>query len=267
MIRSGRLFIPLFLSLVVSGCSTIKDYLQDEGDQLPAGAFRGSAVIRQQTIPLPVEIAENIIAIEQGKVITGQENEAEVPAPEQQAQPQQVAEVQPKVQAPKARPKKREPTEAFHPLSGRRKLTSTRSTSSSGKNDKYKVRGGDTLMKIAYAKYGDIFRWRDIYNANKDQLQDFNKLTIGMTLVINGAEFIVIEKNGEPYLIRRGDTLKSISNTVYGSSDYWRNLWKNNPRLIKNPNKIYAGFTLYYRPKSEVVEGLAPRLPAQKKSK
>lgn len=264
MMRFGRLAFAILFSVWLIGCSTVQNLFNDSGDQLPAGAFRGSAVIRQQTIPLPVEIAENIIAIEEGKVITGPPQE-QVPVEAQEKE--LVAEVKEEIKIPKAKEIKSPPKVAVHPFSGRRKLTSTGSSSENGKSDKYKVRNGDTLMKIAFAKYGNIFRWRDIYNANRDQLKDFNKLTIGMILVLNGAEYIVIEKNGEPYLIRRGDTLKSISNTVYGSSEYWRNIWKNNPQLIKNPNKIYAGFTLYYRPKSEVVDEPSVRAPTQEKSK
>jgi len=69
-----------------------------------------------------------------------------------------------------------------------------------------------------------------------------------MILKISGVEYLVIKKNGLPYLIRRNDTLGKISNKVYGVPKHWPRIWKNNPELIQDPNKIYAGFTLYYEP-------------------
>jgi nucleoid-associated protein YgaU len=120
-----------------------------------------------------------------------------------------------------------------------------------GRTERYRVRRGDTMMKIAFAKLGDLRRWREIYNDNRRALRDFNLVYPGMTLVIHGVEYVVIEKNGEPYLIRKSDTLARISNKVYGTPKKWRDLWHNNPRLIPDPNKIYAGFTLYYRAQAE----------------
>ena len=46
--------------------------------------------------------------------------------------------------------------------------------------------------------------------------------------------------------LRTGDTLGKISNNVYGTFSKWQSIWNNNRPLIKDPNKIYAGFTLYY---------------------
>ncbi|MCB0422258.1 MAG: LysM peptidoglycan-binding domain-containing protein, partial [Bdellovibrionales bacterium] len=65
-------------------------------------------------------------------------------------------------------------------------------------------------------------------------------------LTIKNVRYVFIRKKGRPYLIRKGDTLKSIAAKVYGNSKNWKKIWKNNPQLIKNPKKLYAGFTLYY---------------------
>lgn len=121
-----------------------------------------------------------------------------------------------------------------------------RSLAHAGNDEDYVVKKGDTLMKISFEKYGDVLKWRKIFDANKEKLGNFNRLTIGMTLLIEGVEYVVIEKNGKPYLIRKNDTLVKISKKVYGKPVYWRDLWKNNKQLIHDPNKIYAGFTLYY---------------------
>ena len=72
---------------------------------------------------------------------------------------------------------------------------------------------------------------------------------------------VTIERNGESYLIKRGDTLGVISNDVYGTTRKWKKLWENNRQLIKDPNKIYAGFYLYYQPEGKLThEDIAPGL-------
>lgn len=49
----------------------------------------------------------------------------------------------------------------------------------------YTVQKGDSLYVIARKMYGgDMARWRDIYNANRGQIQDPNQLAVGMVLVI-----------------------------------------------------------------------------------
>jgi len=124
---------------------------------------------------------------------------------------------------------------------------------SSGDATHYVVKRGDTLMKIAFENYGDLYRWREIYEANRDRIQDPNHVPPGTELVLNGAGMVQIDRNGEQYLIRRGDTLGSISHTVYGTTRKWKKLWENNRQLIKDPNKIYAGFYLYYQPEGRMM--------------
>ena len=46
-------------------------------------------------------------------------------------------------------------------------------------------------------------------------------------------------------VIKRGDTLGTISSDTYGTMKFWRNIWDNNRPLIKDPNVIFAGFTIY----------------------
>jgi nucleoid-associated protein YgaU len=121
-------------------------------------------------------------------------------------------------------------------------------SSMSGDGMAYTVRRGDTLMKIAFENYGDLYRWREIYEANRNQIQDPNQVPPGTQLTLNGAGMVTIERNGEQYLIKGGDTLGTISNDVYGTTRKWKRLWENNRQLIKDPNKIYAGFYLYYQP-------------------
>ena len=121
-----------------------------------------------------------------------------------------------------------------------------------GEGVSYKVKRGDTLMKIAFENYGDLYRWKEIFEANRAQITDPNAVPPGTQLTLNGAGMVQIERNGERYLIKRGDTLGLISNDVYGTPKKWKKLWENNRQLIKNPNHIYAGFYLFYQPEARL---------------
>ncbi|MBC7396974.1 MAG: LysM peptidoglycan-binding domain-containing protein, partial [Bdellovibrionales bacterium] len=121
-------------------------------------------------------------------------------------------------------------------------VVETPSSLPAGEGVSYKVKRGDTLMKIAFENYGDLYRWKEIFEANRAQITDPNAVPPGTQLTLNGAGMVSIERNGERYLIKRGDTLGIISNDVYGTPKKWKKLWENNRQLIKNPNHIYAGF-------------------------
>ncbi len=124
----------------------------------------------------------------------------------------------------------------------------------SGEVTRYRVKRGDTLMKIAFENYGDLYRWKDILDGNQDVLKDPNQLSPGTTLMLSGTGMVTIERNGEKYLIKVGDTLGLISNEVYGTQAKWKKLWENNRQMIKNPNRIYAGFNLYYVPEGRMTQ-------------
>lgn len=116
----------------------------------------------------------------------------------------------------------------------------------SGSTGNYKVKKSETLMLIAFKLYGDYSRWRELKHLNRHKIKG-HTVYAGSTIqyYTEGAGFSWNPK-GEPYLIKRRDTLGKISNKVYGSFKHWKTLWKNNRPLIKNPNKIFAGFTIYY---------------------
>jgi nucleoid-associated protein YgaU len=56
------------------------------------------------------------------------------------------------------------------------------SSTAPGSRRRYTVKQGDSLSKIAKAEYGDANRWRAIYEANKDQIKDPDKIQPGWTL-------------------------------------------------------------------------------------
>lgn len=109
------------------------------------------------------------------------------------------------------------------------------------------IQKGDTLMKIAFEVYGDLFKWKELYEANKDKIKNPNDLPVGVELTYEKpAQEVRVSQEGEKYTIKKGDTLGSIAQDVYGTKKKWKKIWKNNQELIKDPNKIFAGFSLYY---------------------
>lgn len=118
-----------------------------------------------------------------------------------------------------------------------------------GEVENYSVKSGDTLMRIAFEVYGDLFQWKKIYEMNKDKVSDPNNLKKGVVLKVekmsSGGASVVVHGD-EKYLIKQGDTLGSISDDVYGTPRKWRKLYEQNKSWIKDPNRIFAGFFLYY---------------------
>lgn len=110
----------------------------------------------------------------------------------------------------------------------------------------YEIQRGDTLMKVAYKAYGDIYLWRKVLEDNRDRISNPSDLTAGVQLRVDQPAVEEDFAGFERYLIKNGDTLGTISHDVYGTKKQWKKLWKMNDRLIKDPNRIYAGFFLKY---------------------
>lgn len=249
----------LFFSLVLPLTTACSMFGASGGDSKDS-AFFSSATATENPTPVPAEIAVDIAEIMRGnrartssavlgaiskvksEETTDTESKAEAPAEEAKSETGSEQEPQKVVAREKVLPPQKGPS----------------SRRPAGATEKYKVKNGDTLMKIAFEKYGNVYRWREVYNTNKSLITDYNNLVPGTVLTIAGVEYVVTLKNGKPYLIIRNDTLVKISNSLYGTPSGWRGLWYNNPQLIHNPNKIYAGFTLYYPPFAEL-----PSAPAK----
>jgi nucleoid-associated protein YgaU len=121
------------------------------------------------------------------------------------------------------------------------------STDTSGIGDAtYNVQRNETLMLIAFKLYGDYGRWKEIASLNQDKLNGSTLISPGMTLRYNtqGANFNW-SPNGKEHIVKSGDTLSLISNHYYATIHKWKMIWENNKPLIKDPNKIFVGFTIY----------------------
>jgi nucleoid-associated protein YgaU len=114
----------------------------------------------------------------------------------------------------------------------------------------YVVEKGDTLMLISFKLYGDYTKWREISRMNNLSGGD---LAPGTVVKYNPpVEKFVWNPRGNPYLVKRGDTLGTISQDKYNTTKKWKNIWENNKPMIKDPNLIFAGFTLYYVPERDI---------------
>ena len=123
-------------------------------------------------------------------------------------------------------------------------MSATDKTSQLPELEEYVVERNDTLMFIAFKLYGDYERWRELLLVNENL--DYRRLETGQTLFYQPDEVpFVWEMKGTPHLIRPGETLGTISQKYYQTTGLWRDIYKNNLQMIKNPNLIFAGFTLY----------------------
>lgn len=111
----------------------------------------------------------------------------------------------------------------------------------------YTVEKGDTLMLIAFKLYGDYTKWRALQSLNNGI--NPRQVSSGMNIKYEvPSQKFVWNPQGEPHLIQGSETLGTISTDKYGTKARWKDLWTNNRPMIKDPNLIFAGFTLYYIP-------------------
>jgi len=220
-------------SLALSGCSLFKKGDSEGGDPMDAGeepTASTDAVPDAGSADAPPDFADA---------------SGEAPAPIPDAPPEESTPPIPDAPvADASTPVSEVPAEPPAP-------STEYASSESAPAESYTLQSGDTLMKIAFETYADLYRWKEIYEANRDVIKDPSHLEVGVAIkLVQPASSISIERNGEKYLIKNGDTLGSISEDVYKTKTKWRVLYENNRQLIKDPNKIFAGFFLYYVPEA-----------------
>jgi LysM repeat protein len=139
-----------------------------------------------------------------------------------------------------------QPSDPFADLT-EAEATAEESVTTTGETAAYTVKAGDTLMKIAFTIYGDVDRWKDLQEWNRGKLKSVSQLRVGMSLTYETpTTSFSPEQLAHSYLIKKGDTLAGIADEVYGRKMKYKKLQNYNRRLIKNPNRIFAGFTIFY---------------------
>jgi nucleoid-associated protein YgaU len=245
--RFGLMMAIALLSMTLSSCSSSKNLSDNqEGDDAEASMLDDSAA----TDNMPENAEEGIDTGTTDAAATSSDIETPSEPPVVEEPPAMDVAASPVVEAP---PVMQAPEEEAAPAPSAPMVSAGEGNESGAR---YTVQRGDTLMKIAFATYGDIYRWKEIYEANRDKINNPNIIEPNTVLSLPGAGSAPAstEGSGEKYLIQQGDTLAKISAKVYGTSAKWKKIYDNNQNLIRNPNKIYAGFYLYYTPD----EGGAP---------
>lgn len=103
----------------------------------------------------------------------------------------------------------------------------------------YEVKAGDSLSKIAQAVYGDLNRWKDIYEANKDKIPNPDVIEVGQKLVLpaDGSP----QAESRMYEVKSGDSLSKIAKEMYGQASRWEEIFEANKDQIKDPSMIHPG--------------------------
>lgn len=141
---------------------------------------------------------------------------------------------------------------------------SENSNSDAGKVMSYKVLKGETLMQISFKIYGDISKWKSIKQMNSGLSGINTTLKSGMILkYTEPLNKFVWNPEGTAHMIKSGETLGTISKEFYQTPKKWKNIWENNKPLIKNPNIIYAGFTLFCK-SSTMANYVQPKINQKK---
>jgi putative chitinase len=111
------------------------------------------------------------------------------------------------------------------------------------------VQSGDSLSRIAQRELGDGNRWREIFDANRDQIANPNIIHPGQVLRLPGGAAPAPAPAPAPsapasYTVQGGDTLYKVAAKTLGNGDRWQEVFNANRDQISNPNLIYPGMTL-----------------------
>jgi len=105
----------------------------------------------------------------------------------------------------------------------------------------YTVVPDDFLIKISEMRkiYGDGTRWKRIYRANRDKIDDPN-------LIYPDQIFLIPRGDPDTHVVYEGETLIRIAGywEIYGDRSQWPRIWEANKDLISDPNIIQPGTTI-----------------------
>ncbi len=122
-------------------------------------------------------------------------------------------------------------------------------------SDEYVVKKGDSLWKIAEAKYNDGYKWSQI--AKENHIKNPGNIEVGQKLILSkiidketiSKVNVAKESNNialvnNEYKVVRGDSLWKIAVRIYGDGYQWVKIWQTNKSKINNPNGLEIGMTL-----------------------
>ena len=105
----------------------------------------------------------------------------------------------------------------------------------------YTVVKDDFLIKISDMKriYADGSRWKRIYRANRDKINDPN-------LIYPDQIFLIPRGVPDTHVVNEGETLIRIAGywEVYGDRSQWTRIYEANKHQISDPNIIQPGMAL-----------------------
>lgn len=119
---------------------------------------------------------------------------------------------------------------------------STTLVSSSGVKALYVVSKGDTLYSISRNLLGNGAYWKNLYNANRNQISNPNFIYPGQQLALPAISSKT--SGGGEYTVKKGDCLYNIALNQLGNAYRWWEIYQINRHQIRNPNFIYPGQTL-----------------------
>lgn len=108
----------------------------------------------------------------------------------------------------------------------------------------YTVRSGDSLSAIAASELGDMARWTEIYAMNRDVVSDPDVIHPNTRLRMPGEAAPAAAPRASHYMVRPGDTLKTIAEAQLGSTSRWRELYDLNRDKVPSPSLLRPGLSL-----------------------
>jgi nucleoid-associated protein YgaU len=121
------------------------------------------------------------------------------------------------------------------------------------------VQAGDTLSSLASEHLGSADDWRQLMEANADQLDAPELLRAGMSLRlprgvsagVSGADAPRVAtpaadaaSNGRTYTVQTGDNLTRIAARQLGDGGRWRELYEANTAVLSGPDAVVVGQVL-----------------------
>lgn len=120
---------------------------------------------------------------------------------------------------------------------------------------RYIVRSGDWLSKIAEKFYGSAMRYSKLVAANRDVIKNPDEIYPGQELRIPPAD-----REKKYYTVRPGDSLSKIAQRYFGDAMRYKDVFAANRDIVADPNKIYPGQRLAIPDLFESTENYTVRL-------